>query len=69
MGIGCSSTPLRTNMEPENTLLEKEKHLQYKAPILGFQLLVFRGVYFLIFFNYAFVLSVLFLLFLVYGKY
>ena len=50
-------------MEPENTLLEKEKI--YKPPIFGFQPLVFGGAYF---FEYAFVLCVLSLLVVSYGE-
>ena len=37
--------PAKTNMEPENTPVENEKHLP-KPPILGFKMSVDSGVYF-----------------------
>lgn len=42
------STPPKTNMEPENTILDKEKH-QPKPPILGIQPLIFRGLHYVVF--------------------
>ena len=42
--IKMGSTPLTTNMEPEHTLLEKEKHLQ-RTFFFGGGSMAFFGVY------------------------